>query len=80
MPKKLIIGIIVVVVLIVGGYFVFSVPDNEMFKQKSVGGPWHLWSFDETDFEMFLGGQGELKMEKETQGLVLTIIGIFKKT
>lgn len=66
-------------VLKAGGYFVFSTPDSEMFKQKSVGGKWHLWSFEEEDFKKLLDNKGELLIEKEQQKQVITLIGSFKK-
>lgn len=62
-----------------GGYFAFSVPDSEMFKQKSVGGKWHMWSFDRDDFKKMLKGKGKLKIEEEIQGKVITLIGLFRK-
>ena len=62
-----------------GGCFAFSVPDNEMIKQKSIGGKWHLWSFDEEDFKNLLQDRGTITFETEQQKQVKTLIGIFKK-
>jgi len=62
-----------------GGYFTFSVPYREMIVQKSVGGPWHLWSFDEFDFAEIFFDIGEFVYEIEKQRAVITLIGTFKK-
>lgn len=48
-----------------GGYLALSTPHNEIERGDRIGGPFHLWSYDEQDMKDLLGEPVEIDMQLE---------------
>lgn len=60
-----------------GGWLAISTPHREVERPERIGGPFHIWSYDENDMKDFLGK--DVEIEQHLEGKYNTMLAWHKK-